>query len=276
MRRRLDAELVRRGLVVSRSRATEEIRAGRVLVGGALAFTPARQVTADEPITLSEAPPRFVSRGGDKLAAALDRFEIDVAGRRALDAGASTGGFTDCLLQAGAAHVHAVDVGRGQLAWGLRRDPRVTVLERTNVRTLEPETIGGPVDVVTADLSFISLLTVAPALTRCSTDDADLVLLVKPQFEAGRALLGKGGVVRDRAVHAGVLRRVSGGLAGAGLAPVQVMTSPRRGARGNVEFLVHCRHGTAPTLGEEVLDRAVTEAHAPPAPSAAARSGGDA
>src|SRR5918996_5707544 len=143
MRRRLDAELVRRGLVVSRTRATEEIRAGRVLVGGAPASTPARQVSADEPITLSEPPPRFVSRGGDKLAAALERFEIDVAGRRALDAGASTGGFTDCLLQAGAAHVHAVDVGRGQLAWGLRRDPRVTVLERTNVRTLEPDTIGG-------------------------------------------------------------------------------------------------------------------------------------
>src|ERR671911_651679 len=131
MRRRLDAELVRRGLVVSRSRAAEAIHAGRVLVGGAPASTPARQVATNEPITVSEPPPRFVSRGGEKLAAALDRFRIDVTGRRALDAGASTGGFTDCLLQAGATHVFAVDVGRGQLAWTIRTDPRVTVLERT-------------------------------------------------------------------------------------------------------------------------------------------------
>ncbi|HEX6311921.1 MAG TPA: TlyA family RNA methyltransferase [Acidimicrobiia bacterium] len=262
MRRRLDAELVRRGLVASRARATEAIRAGRVLVGGAPASTPARQVAAHEPITVSEPPPRFVSRGGDKLAAALERFGIDVAGRRALDAGSSTGGFTDCLLQAGAAHVYAVDVGRGQLAWSLRHDARVTALERTNVRALDPGCLGGPVDVVTADLAFISLLTVAPALARCSYPGADLVLLVKPQFEAGRGEVGKGGVVRDRRVQADVLHRMRAGLAGAALAPVEVMPSPRRGARGNVEFLVHCRHGETVGFAGDAVERAVEEAYA--------------
>ncbi len=245
MRRRLDAELVRRGLVVSRSGAAEAIRAGRVLVGGAPASTPARQVAAAEPITVTGPAPRFVSRGGDKLDAALRRFRIEPAGRRALDAGASTGGFTDCLLQTGAAHVHAVDVGRGQLAWTLRQDPRVTVLERTNVRALEADTLGGPVDVVTADLSFISLLTVAPALVRCAAPTADLVLLMKPQFEAGRARVGKGGVVRDTEVHRAVLHEVVTGLSAAGLPAGEVMPSPLRGADGNAEFFLHCRRGDA-------------------------------
>ncbi|HUF85438.1 MAG TPA: TlyA family RNA methyltransferase [Acidimicrobiia bacterium] len=243
MRRRLDAELVRRGLVVSRSGAAEAIRSGRVLVGGAPAATPARQVAASEAITVTGPPPRFVSRGGDKLDAALRRFEVDINGRRALDAGASTGGFTDCLLQAGAAHVYAVDVGRGQLAWTLRRDPRVTVLERVNVRALEPEMIDGAVEVVTADLSFISLVTVVPALVRCTTPTADLVLLVKPQFEAGRARVGKGGIVRDPAVHRAVLHEVVTGLSAAGLSVRGVMPSPLRGADGNVEFFAHCRRG---------------------------------
>ncbi len=242
MRRRLDAELVRRGLVVSRSRAAEAIRAGRVLVDGAPAATPARQVAGAEAITVTGAPPRYVSRGGEKLAAALQHFRVDVTGRRALDAGASTGGFTDCLLQAGAARVYAVDVGRGQLAWSLRSDPRVTVLERTNIRSLAPEQLDGPVDVVTADLSFISLLTVAPALARCADGTAaDLLLLVKPQFEAGRGQVGKGGVVRDADVHERVVADVTTGLASAGLPPLGVMRSPLRGADGNVEFFMHCR-----------------------------------
>lgn len=241
MRRRLDAELVRRGLVVSRSGAADAIRSGRVLVDGAPAATPARQVSAAEPITVTGPRPRFVSRGGDKLAGALDRFGIDVQGRRALDAGASTGGFTDCLLQAGVAHVYAVDVGRGQLAWTLRNDTRVTVLERTNVRVLEPVMIEGPVDLVVADLSFISLVTVAPALVRCATLDAAFVLLVKPQFEAGRARVGKGGVVRDPAVRGAVVREVTAGLAAAGLRVGEVVPSVLRGADGNVEFFVHAR-----------------------------------
>jgi len=261
MRRRLDAELVRRGLVVSRSGAAEAIRSGRVLVEGAPASTPARQVAPGEAITVTGPRPRFVSRGGEKLDAALRRFEVDVAGRGALDAGASTGGFTDCLLQAGAAHVHAVDVGRAQLAWTLRRDPRVTVLERANVRALEPATLGGPVEVVTADLSFISLLTVAAALVRCAAPGADVVLLVKPQFEAGRGRVGKGGVVRDPDVHRAVLHEVLAGLADVGLPVRQVMPSPLQGADGNIEFFVHCRPGGTADLPPSAVDASVDEAH---------------
>lgn len=260
MRRRLDAELVRRGLAASRARATEVIRAGRVLVGGAPAATPARQVAEGEAVTVTGPPTVFVSRGGEKLAAGLRRFGIDVRGARVLDAGASTGGFTDCLLRSGAAHVYAVDVGRGQLAWALRHDPRVTVLERTNVRLLEAGSIGGAVDACTGDLSFISLRVVAPALARCTRADADLVLLVKPQFEAGRTRVGKQGIVRDPAVHADVLRNVSVALAAADLGPLAVMPSPLRGADGNVEFLLHCRHGVSRALDEAAVLAAVAEA----------------
>ena len=264
MRRRLDAELVRRGLVSSRARAVEAIERGRVTVGGAPASSAARQVAGDEPIVLTGERARFVSRGGDKLDAALTRFGVgvDVAGVDALDAGAPTGGFTDCLLQRGAAHVVAVDVGRAQLDWSLRQDPRVTVLERTNVRHLDVDGIGGlPCTLAVADLSFISLLTVAPALARLTTDDATLVLLAKPQFEAGRARVGRGGIVRDREVHRAVLREVVTGLASAGLAVVAVAPSALRGADGNVEFFVLARkHGTP--VDAAALDAAVTETHA--------------
>jgi 23S rRNA (cytidine1920-2'-O)/16S rRNA (cytidine1409-2'-O)-methyltransferase len=261
VRRRLDAELVRRGLTASRQRALEEIGAGRVLVGGLPARSAARRVAADEPISISGEGPRFVSRGGEKLAAAINHFDVDVTDRSGLDAGASTGGFTDCLLQAGAAHVVAVDVGRGQLAWSLRTDPRVTALERTNVRHLTPDDIGGRVDVCTADLSFISLTVCASALARCVTADADLVLLVKPQFEAGRARVGKGGIVRDPDVHRAVLHEVVLGLASSGLSVIDVMASPLRGADGNVEFLVHGNQ-TGPVVDPSVLDDCVAEAHA--------------
>lgn len=257
MRRRLDAELVRRGLAPSRAAATEAIAGGRVLVGGAPATTSARQVSDAEAIAVSRPPRQFVSRGGEKLVAALDSFTVRVDGRRALDAGASTGGFSDCLLQHGATHVVAVDVGRGQLAWGLRTDSRVTVLERTNVRELEPAQIGGRVPLVVADLSFISLVTVAPALVRCTDDDADLVLLVKPQFEAGRARVGKRGIVRDPSVHAAVLVEVSDGLAGAGLVVVDAIASPLHGADGNREFLVHCRRSGARVPAERLTELAL-------------------
>jgi 23S rRNA (cytidine1920-2'-O)/16S rRNA (cytidine1409-2'-O)-methyltransferase len=264
VRRRLDAELVRRGLTGTRQRALEAIEAGRVLVGGMPARSASRRVAADEPINVSGEGPRFVSRGGEKLAAALNRFDVGVTGRRALDAGASTGGFTDCLLQAGAAHVVAVDVGRGQLAWSLRTDPRVTLLERTNVRHLEPEAMTGPAEVCTADLSFISLSVCVPALARCTSGDADLVLLVKPQFEAGRADVGKGGVVRDPSVHRAVLHRVRDDIAPAGVHTVAVMPSPLRGADGNVEFFFHCRKDVVSRLGDDELDAAVAAAHSDP------------
>ncbi len=245
LRRRLDTELVRRGLVPSRDRAQGEISAGRVLVRGVPATKAARMVDADDPVTLQGPRPRFVSRGGDKLDAALDRFALDATGRTALDAGASTGGFTDCLLQRGAAHVVAVDVGRGQLDMALRADERVTVRERTNIRTLAPADLGadrpaGGFDLIVADLAFISLRTVAPALLGLAGPGADLVLLVKPQFEAGRAEASKEkGVIRDPAVWADALLGVLAAYADLGTETRGLMMSPLRGAEGNVEFLAH-------------------------------------
>ncbi len=257
MRRRLDVELVRRGLVPSRTRAVEAIDAGRVLVGGAPASTAARQVDGAEAIALlAEEGPTYVSRGGHKLAGGLDAFGTSVAGRWAVDVGASTGGFTDCLLQRGAAHVYAIDVGRSQLAWSLRQDRRVTVMERTNVRSVEPEALDPRPDLCVADLSFISLRTVAPSLLALTTDAADFVLLVKPQYEAGRARVGRRGIVRDPQVHAAVLREVVAGLDECGLGVGAVVPSPLRGADGNVEFLVHARRGRA-TVDAGALDDAV-------------------
>jgi 23S rRNA (cytidine1920-2'-O)/16S rRNA (cytidine1409-2'-O)-methyltransferase len=251
VRRRLDTELVRRGLVPSRATAQSAIDSGRVLVDGAPASKPASRVSPQQSVSLTGPARDYVSRGGEKLVGALDAFAIDPAGRRALDAGASTGGFTDCLLRRGADHVVAVDVGRAQLAWSLRNDPRVTVMERTNARTLEPQMIGGAVPLAVADLSFISLVTVAPALLRCTTSDADLVLLLKPQFEAGRSRIGAGGIVRDPTVHAAVLVEVTEKLAAADLPVVGAVPSALLGADGNREFLLHCRHeGTALTADQ--------------------------
>ena len=260
MRRRLDVELVRRGLVGSRTKAVEAIERGGVTVAGAPADRPARLVDAAEPIVVAGAPPRFVSRGGEKLAAAIVEFGVEMADRRCLDAGASTGGFTDCLLQRGAAHVYAVDVGRGQLAWSLRNDDRVTVLERTDLRDVTTEQLDGPCDVTTIDLSFISLRRVVPALLSLTTEFADHLLLVKPQFEAGRARVGKGGVVRDKAVHVEVLTEITGFLQVAGLIPIAVMPSPLRGADGNVEFMVHGRK-TGMAVSDARLAAVVDTAH---------------
>ena len=221
-----------------------------MLVGGAPAEKPSRLVAAGEPLEVLGTGPRFVSRGGEKLDAALDHFEVDVTGRSALDAGASTGGFTHCLLERGARSVVAVDVGHGQLHERLRRDRRVTVRERTNVRYL---ILDEPVDVVVADLSFISLGTVAPALLGPNArTGADVVVLVKPQFEAGRAEAARGrGVVRDPAVWRRVLEEVRSALAAHGAAMMGAMVSPLTGADGNVEFLAHLRAHTlmAPPSG---------------------------
>jgi 23S rRNA (cytidine1920-2'-O)/16S rRNA (cytidine1409-2'-O)-methyltransferase len=260
VRRRLDAELVRRGLAPSRQQAHEQIRAGRVTVGGAPADKPARLVSPGDALEVAGPGPRFVSRGGEKLAAALDTFAVAVEGRHALDAGASTGGFTDCLRQRGAASVVAVDVGYGQLHERLRADGRVTVLERTNVRDLAPEAVGGPRELIVADLSFISLATVAPALVGLAAPGADLVVLVKPQFEAGRAEASKGrGVIRDPEVWRRALGDVSAALTAEGAAIMGVMVSPLTGADGNVEFLLHARtgSGTAATVTEADLDTVV-------------------
>ena len=233
---------MRRGLVTTRSAAQAAIDAGRVLVNGAPAAKAGHLVSPGEPLLLAGPPSRFVSRGGEKLDAALDRFGVTVAARRALDAGASTGGFTDCLLQRGASQVIAVDVGHGQLHPRIRSDPRVVVIERTNVRSLTLAQIGGePLPLVVADLSFISLGTVAPALAgEVAAAGADLVLLVKPQFEAGAKEAGRGrGVIRDPEIWQRVLVEVGTALCGVGAAMMGLMVSPLTGASGNVEFLAH-------------------------------------
>jgi 23S rRNA (cytidine1920-2'-O)/16S rRNA (cytidine1409-2'-O)-methyltransferase len=255
---RLDAELVRRGLARSRDHAQELIAAGRVMVAGQPASKPATAVGTDAPVVVrpDEMAPDFVSRGGHKLAGALAVFAprgLEVSGRQALDAGASTGGFTDVLLRAGAAHVVAVDVGYGQLAWGLQQDDRVTVLDRTNVRELTTDQLPYRPDLVVGDLSFISLVLVIPALRAVSTDDADLVLMVKPQFEVGRAQLGKGGVVREPRQRVEAVLRVAGAAHELGLGVVDVSASPLPGPSGNVEYFVWFRADAPPVARETVV-----------------------
>jgi 23S rRNA (cytidine1920-2'-O)/16S rRNA (cytidine1409-2'-O)-methyltransferase len=244
-RKRLDVELVNRGLATNRTEASSLVEAGRVLVGGAVASKSSRQVSPGEPLVVSAPPARFASRGGEKLDAALDHFAVAVAGKVVLDAGASTGGFTDCLLQRGATGVLAVDVGHGQLLQRIRLDPRVEVMERANVRYLGPPDVGDRrFDVVVADLSFISLTMVADALLGLAKPAAELVVLVKPQFEAGRAIVSKGkGVVRDPDVWASVLAHVAGAFEAGGAEVAGAMASPLLGAEGNVEFFLHLRTG---------------------------------
>ncbi|MGI5351475.1 TlyA family RNA methyltransferase [Streptomyces sp. CA-250714] len=263
-RRRLDAELVRRNLARSREHAGRLIAAGRVTVGGNVATKAATQVETSAAVVVKsdESDPDYVSRGGHKLAGALEAFVprgLRVAGRRALDAGASTGGFTDVLLRAGADHVVAVDVGYGQLAWSLQSDPRVTVKDRTNVRELTLEAIGGePVELVVGDLSFIPLGLVLPALVRCAVPEADLVLMVKPQFEVGRERLGSGGVVRSPELRAEAVRTVAGQAAALGLGALGVTSSPLPGPSGNVEYFLWLRAG-ADDLDPAEVERAVAE-----------------
>ncbi|HVL83599.1 MAG TPA: TlyA family RNA methyltransferase [Pseudonocardia sp.] len=259
-RARLDAELVRRGLARSRRQAAELIAAGRVAVRGITAGKPATVVDRDTPVIVREPEgPRWASRGAHKLLGALDALAVDVAGARCLDAGASTGGFTDVLLARGAAAVAAVDVGYGQLVWRLRTDPRVRVHDRTNVRTLAADVIGGPVDLTVADLSFISLRTVLPALAACTAATGVLLPMVKPQFEVGRERLGAGGVVRDPALRLAALGEVAAAARGLGLVLRGAVASPLPGPSGNVEFFLMLRRD-GPDAGDAVLARAVEEA----------------
>jgi len=264
-RTRLDAELVRRGLARSRAQAADLIAAGQVVVAGQAAAKAATQVGWDAPITIrrTDGGPDYVSRGGHKLAGALAVFaDLKVAGRRCLDAGASTGGFTDVLLRAGAAHVVAADVGYGQLAWRLQSDPRVSVLDRVNVRNLRPEQVAAapdpPPGLVTADLSFISLTQVLPALIKAAAPDADYLLLVKPQFEVGRGQVGAGGVVRDPELRARAVRAVAAAASDLGLGVRGVTASPLPGPSGNVEYFLWLAAG-APELDQADL-RDVIEA----------------
>jgi 23S rRNA (cytidine1920-2'-O)/16S rRNA (cytidine1409-2'-O)-methyltransferase len=260
-RTRLDAELVRRGHARSRGHAAELIDGGCVRVAGVLATKPATQVGTDQPIVVKtpDDAPAYVSRGAHKLIGALDAFGVDPAGRRCLDAGASTGGFTDVLLRRGAAHVVAVDVGYGQLAWSLRSDGRVTVLERCNVRELTPGQVGEPLpDLVVGDLSFISLKLVLPPLVRCADPAADFALMVKPQFEVGKERVGAGGVVRDPELRAEAVRGVAEHARTLGLGTADVTASPLPGPSGNVEYFLRLRADAGP-LREDRLARAIAE-----------------
>ncbi|MCM4083968.1 TlyA family RNA methyltransferase [Paractinoplanes hotanensis] len=250
-RARLDAELVRRKLARSREQAAALVEAGRVQVRGTVARKVAAMVDPADPVLVTGEDPatEYVSRGGHKLAGALAAFGprgLAVEGRRCLDAGASTGGFTDVLLRAGARQVVAVDVGYGQLAWPIRTNERVVIFERTNVRAITPESIGGLVDLTVADLSFISLRLVLPALAGCTAPDGDLALMVKPQFEVGKERVGAGGVVRDWKLRAEAVLDVAAAAAELGLGVAGVTASPLPGPSGNVEFFVWFRRDAPP------------------------------
>lgn len=256
-RLRLDQELVRRGLARSREHASSLIAEGRVKVGGLVATKPATGITTDAALLVAQDAdrPEYASRGAHKLVGALEAFAphgLSVSGRRCLDAGASTGGFTDVLLRAGARQVVAVDVGYGQMVWRLQNDDRVVVLDRTNIRDLTLDLIGEPVEVVVGDLSFISLVLVLDALLGVMADDGSLALMVKPQFEVGKDRVGKGGVVRDRALRAEAVQGVAEAAARRGWGAVAVATSPLPGPSGNVEFFLLLRRGPAAVGAEDI------------------------
>ena len=240
MRIRLDQLVVERGFAPSRERARALILAGQINVNGQPATKAGTQVDADADIGLIAPDHPYVGRGGLKLAHALDTFHITVVGREALDIGASTGGFTDVLLKRGATRVVALDVGHGQIDWTLRNDPRVLVIEHFNARRLQPSDLPGPVDIVTIDVSFISLRQILPVVPPLLRPDADVIALVKPQFEAGRSEIRKG-VIRDVSIQSRVVEEVSAAAREVGLTPVASTASPITGAKGNVEFLLHLR-----------------------------------
>ncbi len=238
-RARLDHVMVERGLAESRSKAQALILAGQITVGGRPAAKPGQLVLRAAAVAVQGSPLKYSSRAGLKLEAALDSFRIDVRGKTCLDIGASTGGFTDCLLRYGAARVYAVDVGTGQLDWKLRQDPRVVVREGLNARYLEWETIGEKADLVTCDVAFISVTLILPALAQFLHLGSEIVVLAKPQFEAGREQVGKGGIVRDREVHEQVIQKVRNAVERLGFRGATVLPSPITGAEGNQEFLIH-------------------------------------
>lgn len=236
---RLDKLIVERGLAESRTRAQALILAGQVLVAEQRADKPGQMVDTTLEIRIKGETPRYVGRGGLKLEAALIEFHIGVEDKTCIDVGASTGGFTDCLLQHGAARVWAIDVGHNQLAWKIRQEPRVVVIEGQNARAIHPRQFPALFEVATVDVSFISLTKIFPALAACLADGADVIALVKPQFEVGRGEVGRGGIVTDPLKHRRVLTEVAQAAASIGLSPVDVIPSPILGAGGNREFLVH-------------------------------------
>ncbi|MDO5490846.1 MAG: TlyA family RNA methyltransferase [Bacillota bacterium] len=262
MKDRLDVLLVERGRFLSREKAKAAIMAGLITVDGRLTDKAGTQVNRDAKITVREDACPYVSRGGLKLAKAIDGFHLELAGAKAVDIGASTGGFTDCMLQHGAGHVWCIDVGYGQLDWKLRNDPRVTNLEKTNVRYLDVDRIGRDIDFISIDVSFISLRLVLPVAARLLGQEGQLVCLVKPQFEAGREQVGKKGIVRNPEVHRQVIRKVIGYGQECGLYSAGVDFSPVRGTKGNIEYLLFmkkklCDNG----ISDGEVDRVVEASH---------------
>lgn len=259
---RLDRLVVLRGLAHSGEEARRMIIAGEILVNGVVATKPGMRFSVESSIEAKPRYPRYVSRGGHKLEKALEVFGIDVENKVAMDVGASTGGFTDCLLQRGAKRVYAVDVGKGQLAWQLRCDERVVVLERTNFRYLDRSAINDLLDVITVDVSFISLSKIAHKLREFSSAWTDIVVLVKPQFEVGPGRVGKKGVVKDPKAHADALTGVFDAMEECGLVPVALTYSPITGPEGNIEFLAHLKPGESKAAVSTLeVERCVKAAH---------------
>lgn len=258
LRRRLDSELVSRGLAGGRDEAKRLIEAGSITVDGSSLVKPSTLVSPSAAIDLAADEPRWASRAALKLAHALPKFSVEPAGSRALDVGASTGGFTDVLLAGGAETVTAVDVGYGQMIWRLSQDSRVTVIDRTNFRTIDPATLGDPFTLIVVDVSFISVRLLAENLAAVGAGSADYVVLVKPQFEVGKQSVGRGGIVTDPAAHTDAILSVVSGLAPHGLTAVAITPSPITGSKGNREFLLHLVPGSEPALSRTVIERAVT------------------
>ena len=261
-KQRLDTLLSDRQLVDSREQAKRLILAGEVLVDGELHSKPGQSVSVEASIEIKQ-PLRYVSRGGLKLEKALHVFNVDVRGKTALDVGASTGGFTDCLLQHGARFVYAVDVGYGQLAWKLRQDSRVRTIERTNARAIDPTLFDGPVEICVIDVSFISLRTVLPPVKNSIETGSDLILLIKPQFEAGQRYVGKGGVVRDPQIHLKVIRNLIQFVEEMKMSVLGITHSPIRGPAGNIEYLLRVNENMrdAPSFAPEIAEQVVDQAH---------------
>ena len=261
-KQRLDTLLAVRELVDSREQAKRLILAGEVLVDGEPYSKPGQSVSVNANIEIKQ-PLRYVSRGGLKLEKALQVFDVDVLGKTAIDVGASTGGFTDCLLQHGARFVYAVDVGYGQLAWKLRQDSRVRVIERTNARAMDRTPFDVPIEICAIDVSFISLRTVLPAVTKCVESGSDLILLIKPQFEAGKKYVNKGGVVRDPQIHINVIRTLIQCVQETTMSVLGITNSPIRGPAGNIEYLLWINEdgnrATSFELGR--VERVVDQAH---------------
>lgn len=260
---RLDVLLVERGLSESREKAKATIMAGLVFVDNQRVDKAGTKLSPDVQITVKGNPIPYVGRGGLKLEKAMQAFPIDLTGKTMMDIGASTGGFTDCALQNGAAKVFAVDVGYGQLAWKLRTDDRVVNMERTNIRYVTVDDIGAPVDFISIDVSFISLLKIMPAVEPLLASGGTMVTLIKPQFEAGREHVGKGGIVRDPAIHREVIRRVTDGIAECGISPLDLTFSPIKGADGNIEYLLYSRKDQPVhnDIRDEQIDAIVKKSH---------------